>query len=116
MRTEPLDITVVGGGPGGLYLGILLKKADPRHSITIHERNLPHDAYGFGVVFSDETLDNFEVADEPSYQALVDSFRHWGDIVVHHPDGRSIVSGGHGFAASSRRRLLEILTDRALEL
>ncbi len=111
-----MDITIVGGGPGGLYLGILLKKRDPGHSITIHERNMPHDAYGFGVVFSDETLDNFERADEPSYRKLVSSFRHWGDIEVHHPDGKSIVSGGHGFAASSRKRLLEILTDRALEL
>jgi anthraniloyl-CoA monooxygenase len=108
-----MEIAIVGGGPGGLYLSILLKLADPDRTVTVYERNTPQDAYGFGVVFSDETLDNFAEADPPSYQALAATFRHWGDIRVHHPDGRDIVSGGHGFAATSRRNLLETLTDRS---
>jgi anthraniloyl-CoA monooxygenase len=74
---------------------------------------MPGDAYGFGVVFSDETIDHFEVADPDSYQALAKSVRSWGEIKVHHPDGPEIRSGGHGFSAISRRTLLEILTERA---
>jgi anthraniloyl-CoA monooxygenase len=116
MNSGPLDILIVGGGPSGLYLATLLKKGRPEHKIRVLERNKPGDAYGFGVVFSDETLDNFRDADQPSFDELARSFRHWGDIKVHHPDGGTIVSGGHGFAAVSRRRLLEILTHRADEL
>jgi len=116
MSSGPLDILIVGGGPSGLYLATLLKKGRPDHRVRVLERNKPGDAYGFGVVFSDETLDNFQDADQPSFDELSRSFRHWGDIKVHHPDGRAIVSGGHGFAAAGRRRLLEILTARAADL
>lgn len=116
MNSGPLDILIVGGGPSGLYLATLLKKGRPEHQVRVLERNKRGDAYGFGVVFSDETLDNFQQADHPSFEELARSFRHWGDIKVHHPDGRTFVSGGHGFAAVSRRRLLEILTARASEL
>ena len=116
MRTEPLSTVVVGGGPAGLYLSILLKKARPDFRISVFERNQPHDHFGFGVVFSDETLDHFNEADAPTYEALTQRFRHWGDIKVHHPDGREFLSGGHGFAAAMRRDLLEILTDRARDL
>ena len=111
------DVAIVGGGPGGLYLAILLKKARPDLRIDVYERNTPADAYGFGVVFSDETLDHFHEADEPSYKELSDAFIHWGDIEIRHfssPD--PIVSGGHGFAAAGRRRLLEVLSDRATEV
>lgn len=111
-----MRVVSVGGGPAGLYLAILLRKADPSIDVEVHERNGPDDAYGFGVVFSDETLDNFAIADEPSYRALTESFVHWGDIRVEHLSGRRIVSGGHGFAASGRKRLLQILADRATEL
>jgi anthraniloyl-CoA monooxygenase len=116
MRSESLKISVVGGGPAGLYLSILLKKVRPDFDITVYERNAPKDAFGFGVVFSDETLDHFNDADSETYEALTGVFRHWGDIRVHHPGGRDFLSGGHGFAAASRRDLLEILTDRAESL
>ena len=107
----------MGGGPAGLYLAILTKKRRPDIAISVLERNRPGDAYGFGVVFSDETLDHFSTADEPSYRRLAESFIHWGDIEIRHfADPAPIVSGGHGFAAVSRRRLLELLADRAREL
>jgi len=107
---------VVGGGPAGLYLAILVKAGRPETRVIVYERNQPSDAYGFGVVFSDETIDHFADADRPSFDALSGSFKRWGDIRVRHPAGRVFLSGGHGFAAVSRRRLLEILTDRAVEL
>lgn len=113
---EPLRIVIVGGGPGGLYLAILLKEARPDFDITLFERNTPLDAYGFGVVFSDETLDHFEEADEPSHRELTRAFKQWGDIEVRHFGGSRHVSGGHGFAAASRKDLLEILGSRASEL
>jgi 2-polyprenyl-6-methoxyphenol hydroxylase-like FAD-dependent oxidoreductase len=102
-------------GPAGLYLAILVKNR-PDLAVSILERNTPQDAYGFGVVISDETLDHLQEADEPSYGAMTESFRHWRDIEVRHPDGTELVSGGHSFAAISRRALLEILTGRAREL
>ena len=68
-------VAIVGGGPAGLYLSILLRAANPELDVTVHERNAAHDAYGFGVVFSDETLDNFENADPDSHRALVERFR-----------------------------------------
>ena len=111
-----MRVVTVGGGPAGLYLAILLKKADLSIDVTVFERNGPHDAYGFGVVFSDETLDHFAAADETSYRALSQSFRQWGDIHVHHFSEERFVSGGHGFAAAGRRRLLEILSQRAVDL
>ena len=116
MSRVPLKVTIVGGGPAGLYLAIMLSKQDVGHEVRVLERNQPGDAYGFGVVFSDETLDNFEAADPESFEQLARGFRHWGDIRVHHPDGRDFLSGGHGFSALSRKRLLETLTERAQEL
>ncbi|HEX9762590.1 MAG TPA: FAD-dependent monooxygenase, partial [Acidimicrobiia bacterium] len=80
------------------------------------ERNTPRDAYGFGVVFSDETLDHFATADPHSYMELAAGFVQWGEIEVRHTTGKRIISGGHGFAAASRRSLLEILTERAAGL
>lgn len=110
------SIACVGAGPAGLYLAILLKKRRPELDITVYERNRPGDAYGFGVVFSDETLDHFQEADQPTYEALTRAFKHWGDIEVRHPSGRVFVSGGHGFAAASRKDLLQILSSRASDL
>ncbi|MGB7860498.1 MAG: bifunctional salicylyl-CoA 5-hydroxylase/oxidoreductase [Acidimicrobiia bacterium] len=111
-----MRVVCVGGGPAGLYLSVLLKKHRPDMEISVFERNKPGDAYGFGVVFSDETLDHFETADEPSFHALTRAFKKWGQIEVRHFSGETFVSGGHGFAAAGRRDLLEILTSRALEL
>jgi anthraniloyl-CoA monooxygenase len=106
---------VVGGGPGGLYFSILMRKALPDCSVTVFERNRATDAFGFGVVFSDETLTVFEHADPESYWSIASQFARWTDIDIHH---RGIVtrSGGHGFAALGRRELLGILQARALDL
>ncbi|HEU4894640.1 MAG TPA: bifunctional salicylyl-CoA 5-hydroxylase/oxidoreductase [Acidimicrobiia bacterium] len=108
-----MKIVVVGGGPAGLYLSILLRKKRPDFDVTVMERNQPGDAYGFGVVFSEETLDNFSGADPESYEDLIEAFREWGDIEVRHFNDDRFVSGGHGFAAVSRRELLALLSRRA---
>ena len=108
-----MKIVVAGGGPAGLYLAILLRKARPDLDVTVMERNQPGDAYGFGVVFSEETLDNFAAADPDTYEELTKAFREWGQIEVRHFTGERFVSGGHGFAAISRRELLALLSRRA---
>ncbi|HEV7285029.1 MAG TPA: NAD(P)-binding protein, partial [Kaistia sp.] len=72
-----MKIVCIGGGPAGLYFSILMKKADQRHDITVYERNRPYDTFGWGVVFSDETLRNLDGADEKSKKQILDSFAHW---------------------------------------
>jgi anthraniloyl-CoA monooxygenase len=108
-------IAVLGGGPGGLYFAALAKQLDPRHDITVWERNAPDDTFGFGVVFSDETLGGIEHADTAIYQAMSREFARWDDIDVHFR-GAVFTSGGHSFAAMSRKRLLAILQDRCAGL
>jgi anthraniloyl-CoA monooxygenase len=108
-------IAVVGGGPGGLYLAALAKQLSPGHEITVWERNAADDTFGFGVVFSDETLGGIEHADPQIYAAMEREFARWDDIDVHYRD-RVITSGGHGFAAISRKRLLQILQQRCAGL
>ncbi|MFD8569987.1 bifunctional salicylyl-CoA 5-hydroxylase/oxidoreductase [Streptomyces sp. NPDC059639] len=108
-------IAVIGGGPGGLYAAALLKRLDPAREITVWERNAPHDTFGFGVVLSDETLGGIEHADPVVYTALRDEFVRWDDIDIVHRGIRH-TSGGHGFAALGRRRLLEILQSRCRQL
>ena len=110
-----MRIAVVGGGPGGLYVSALIKQLSPGHEITVWERNAADDTFGFGVVFSDETLGGIEHADPVIYAAMQREFARWDDIDVHYR-GRTITSGGHGFAAISRRRLLGILQQRCAEL
>jgi anthraniloyl-CoA monooxygenase len=111
----PVRIAVIGGGPGGLYFSALAKQLGPEHEITVWERNAPDDTFGFGVVFSDETLGGIEHADPAVYRAMERDFARWDDIDVHFK-GQVLTSGGHGFAAMSRKRLLEILQGRCREL
>jgi anthraniloyl-CoA monooxygenase len=108
-------IVSMGGGPAGLYSAILFKKALPDASVEVFERNRPEDTFGWGVVFSDKTMGNFLEADAPSHARIADEFYHWDDIDVHFK-GRTIRSGGHGFAGISRRTLLNILQRRAASL
>jgi len=110
-----LRIAVLGGGPGGLYFAALAKQLNPRHDITVWERNAPDDTFGFGVVFSDETLGGIEHADTEIFARMCAEFARWDDIDVHFA-GTVITSGGHGFAAMSRKLLLAILRRRCAEL
>ena len=110
-----MKIAVIGGGPGGLYFSALAKQLGPHHEVTVWERNAPDDTFGFGVVFSDETLGGIEHADEAVYAAMQREFARWDDIDVHFR-GEVFTSGGHGFAAMSRKRLLEILQQRCHDL
>src|SRR3954453_1865120 len=106
---------IVGGGPSGLYLSILLKKLDPSHEVTVYERNAPDDTFGFGVVFSDETLSSFEARDRQATDEIARRFARWSEIDVHYR-GEVVTSGGHGFSALARRDLLNILQRRAAGL
>src|SRR5690242_15459924 len=114
-----MRIAVIGGGPGGLYFSALAQQlaesTGQRHEITVWERNAADDTFGFGVVFSDETLGGIEHADPEVYTAMQREFAIWDDIDVHFGDTVT-TSGGHAFAAMSRRRLLEILQARCREL
>jgi len=108
-------IVCLGGGPAGLYAAILLRQAYPAASIEVYERNRPDDTFGWGVVFSDQTLGNFAAADPPSHAAIVANFHHWDDIAIYHA-GQRFVSGGHGFSGIGRKKLLNLLQERAREL
>jgi len=110
-----MRVVVLGGGPGGLYAALLIKRRHPSATVTVHERNRPDDTFGWGVVLSDQTVDNLRRADEPSGQRIADALHHWDDIDVH-IGGRTIRSTGHGFAGIGRKRLLAELQSRALAL
>ena len=110
-----MKVTVIGGGPGGLYFALLAKKAWPRWDITCYERNRPDDTFGFGVVFSDQTLDAFKACDAVTYERIRRRFAYWGDVDVVYK-GRTLRSGGNGFCGCSRNALLAILQDRCREL
>ena len=104
-------VRCIGGGPGGLFASLLLKKEYPEWDVVVYERNRADDTFGFGVVFSDETLGNLEDADPDSFREICESFAHWDEIDVFHK-GKCIRSGGHGFSGLERMRLLEILQAR----
>ncbi len=110
-----MRIAVVGGGPAGLYFSILMKKLDPGVDVTVHERNRADDTFGFGVVFSDQTLDIFERYDAESYRMIRDAFAYWDDIEIR-AKGNVFRVGGNGFCGCSRRTLLLLLQERARRL
>jgi anthraniloyl-CoA monooxygenase len=110
-----MKVSVIGGGPGGLYFALLAKKAWPRWDITVYERNRPDDTFGFGVVFSDQTLDTFKAYDLVTYERIRRRFAYWGDVDVVYK-GQVMRSGGNGFCGCSRVALLNILQDRGREL
>src|SRR2546427_3264379 len=114
-RIEAMRIVSIGGGPAGLYFSLLMKKADPAHDITVVERNRADDTFGFGVVFSDATLEHFAEADRESYAAITSNLAHWDDIDIHYR-GEVLTSTGHGFAGIPRQLLLDILQRRCAEL
>ena len=110
-----MKVVCVGGGPAGLYFALLLKKARPDASITVLERNKPGVTFGWGVVFSDETLSYLEENDRPTHEAIQRSFARWTAIDIHY-EGTCLRSDGHGFSGIARRELLNILQDRCREL
>ncbi|MGW2342570.1 bifunctional salicylyl-CoA 5-hydroxylase/oxidoreductase [Streptomyces sp. NPDC001661] len=110
-----MKIAITGGGPGGLYFAALMKQLDPGHAVTVWERNAPDDTFGFGVVFSDETLGGIENADTVFAEAMARRFARWTDIDIHYR-GVCHTVGGQGFAAMGRKELLRLLQERCREL
>ena len=110
-----MKIACVGAGPASLYFAISMKLRDPSHEIEIFERNPAGVTFGWGVVFSDLTVENITANDPVSAKSITEEFAHWDDIDVH-MGGETITSSGHGFIGIGRKRLLEILQDRAREL
>ncbi|MGC5616859.1 bifunctional salicylyl-CoA 5-hydroxylase/oxidoreductase [Georgenia sp. Z1491] len=110
-----MKIAVIGGGPGGLYFAALMKQLDAAHEVVVYERNRADDTFGFGVVFSDETLGGIENADPTVAAAMTSQFAHWSDIDVHYR-GEVVTVGGQGFAAMGRKELLRLLQQRCADL
>lgn len=110
-----MRVACLGGGPAGLYFAISMKRRDPSHDVTVIERNRPYDTFGWGVVLSDETLDNLAQNDAESAAEIRKNFSYWDDVAVHYR-GEMISSGGHGFCGIGRRKLLNVLQDRARAL
>jgi anthraniloyl-CoA monooxygenase len=110
-----VKIACIGGGPAGLYLGILVKRSAPEHDVVIYERNRPDDTFGFGVVFSDATLGHLAAADPETHAQITSKFARWDDIEIH-AGGEVLRSTGHGFCGLERKTLLQILQARAAQL
>ncbi|MBU6493345.1 MAG: bifunctional salicylyl-CoA 5-hydroxylase/oxidoreductase [Burkholderiales bacterium] len=106
-----MNIVCIGGGPAGLYFGLLMKRRNPAHRVVVIERNRPYDTFGWGVVFSDATMDNLVTADAESAEQINAAFNHWDDIDIHFK-GRTLRSSGHGFIGIGRKKLLNILQAR----
>ena len=110
-----MKIVCLGGGPAGLYFGLLMKLQDPTNDVVVVERNRPYDTFGWGVVFSDATMDNLRQADPVSAATIGDAFNRWDDVEVHFK-GEAVRSGGHGFIGIGRKKLLNILQARCEEV
>jgi anthraniloyl-CoA monooxygenase len=110
-----MRVACLGGGPTGLYFAISMKLRDPTHDVTVFERNRPDDTFGWGVVLSDQTLDNLALNDPESAEAIRQAFAYWDDVAMHHR-GTVERSTGHGFCGIGRMRLLNILQARARAL
>lgn len=114
-QAAPLKIACIGGGPAGLYFALLMKKQNPAHDITVYERNRPYDTFGWGVVFSDQTLQNLAESDRETKAEILEALAYWDDIDIHFKDS-VITSGGHGFCGIERKQLLNILQARCEDL
>jgi len=112
---KAMRIVCIGGGPAGLYFGILMKKGNPAHQVTVIERNRPYDTFGWGVVFSDATMENMRAWDAETADAIENAFNHWDDIEVL-IKGRRMRTTGHGFVGIGRKKLLNILQERCEKL
>lgn len=110
-----MRIACLGGGPGGLYSAICLKLRDPTHEVLVVERNKPNDTFGWGVVLSDDTLTNLKQNDSVSESLVRSHFAYWDDIALHY-QGKKLLSSGHGFCGIGRKKLLNILQERAHQL
>ena len=110
-----MRIVCIGGGPAGLYFAISMKRRAPQHDIVVFDRNSPDDTFGWGVVFSDQTMDNLRANDADTAEEIADSFAHW-DVIDVHFKATVVSSGGHGFSGIGRQRLLHILQERARAL
>ena len=110
-----MKIVCIGGGPAGLYFGLLMKQLDPAHDITVVERNQAYDTFGWGVVLSDATMDHMRQWDPATAAEIEQAFNHWDDIELKF-EGRVLRSGGHGFVGIGRKKLLNILQARCEEL
>lgn len=110
-----MRIACLGGGPAGLYFALLMKQSNPAHEITVVDRNAADNTFGWGIVFSDKTMEGFRAEDPQVVAEIEANFRHWDDIDVHFK-GRKITSGGHGFCGIARLKLQEIFQKRCAEL
>ena len=110
-----MRIVCIGGGPAGLYFALLMKRRHPAHQITVVERNRPYDTFGWGIVFSDQTMQSMRAWDPPTAAAIETAFNHWDDIELVFK-GRKLRTTGHGFVGIGRKKMLNILQDRCIEL
>src|ERR1051325_1401084 len=110
-----MRITIIGGGPAGLYFALLMKKRDPAHEITVFERNAPDDTFGWGVVFSDKTLSYLKENDEETHRSITERFEMWDNVDVVHRDQKVTIRGNR-FSGIARLELLNILQQRCRAL